>query len=72
MHPPLRHDVLSLELWEDFLAIKIFLEGVGVFFYFKGKLHMLGLSKIGCEGGFEQGNCIPIPTLSFAQFSKII
>ena len=33
---------------------------------------MLGLSKIGCEGGFEQGNCIPIPTLSFAQFSKII
>ena len=61
-----------LNYGKTFLAIKNFLEGVGVFFYFKGKLHMLGLSKIGCEGGFEQGNCIPIPTLSFAQFSKII
>ena len=59
-----------LNYGKTFLAIKNFLEGVGVFFYFKGKHHMLGLSKIGCEGDFEQENCIP--TLSFAQFSNII
>ena len=32
--------------------------GLELFFRFKGRVHMVGLTKIGSEGGFERGSCI--------------
>ena len=45
--PPLNYE-------GDFLALKNFLRGFGVFFGFKGRrVHMGGLAKIICEGGIQ-------------------